>query len=422
MKVRPVIYVGLVLLTIGLLVSGAVQAAQPYAGTTINFILQNVSDAEAVKTLVPQFTKDTGIKVNVLDVAYAHLREKIVLALRSPVSAYDVVDIDSIWSAEIIDGGYITPLTDYMKQFGVSDLQDFPVAVLLGYAYNSDLYALPFWTCNFIFFYRKDLFAQTGMEYPKNIDELKKAGAYFTKSLNPASPIKYGIAQHAARTGLTDEWFGFLKGAGGSMFDGNWRPIFNNEAGQQATQAYVDLQPYCPPGVENYEYTEVNTALATGLVAMADQWCLAAPWLENPEKSEAAGKLGYAPMPAGGARWGHHGLGIPKNAKNKEAAYLFINWITSKELEVNYAKAGGNPIRISAWMNPELQRLFPWYQILPAASEKGSFPPRLPEYAEVEDIISVEIAEAYAGRTSVKDALNRAAMAAYDVMKKAGYF
>jgi len=407
---------------LGMLISGLGYAAKPYAGTTINFILQNVSDAEAVKTLVPRFTKDTGIKVNVLDVAYAHLREKIILALRSPVSPYDVVDIDSIWSAEMIDGGYITPLTGYIKRFGTSDLQDFPVPILLEYAYNSELYAFPFWTCNFIFFYRKDLFADAGMESPENLDELKKAGAHFTKSLNPASPIKFGIAQHAARTGLTDEWFGFLKGAGGSFFDEEWRPIFNNEAGQKATQAYVELRAYCPPGVENYEYTEVNTALATGLVAMANQWCLAGPWLENPEKSQVAGKLGSAPMPTGGSRWGHHGLGIPENAKNKEAAYLFINWITSKELEIDYAKAGGNPIRFSAWMNPELQRLFPWYRILPEASLKGSFPPRFPEYAEVEDIISVEIAEAYSGRTSVENALNRAAMAAYDVMKKAGYY
>lgn len=396
-------------------------AEKPFEGTTINFILQNVSDAEAVKGLVPKFTEETGIKVNVMDVSYAHLREKILLGLRAPESPYDVVDIDGIWASEMIDGGYIEPLTNYIKKYGTSDIQDYPVSVLLEYALNSELYAIPFWTCNFIFMYRKDLFEQAGMQPPTNMDELKKAGEFFTKSLNPNSPIEYGIAQHAARTGLTDEWFGFLKGAGGDYFDSNFNPIFNNEAGIKATKDYVELRKYAPIGVENFEFTEVQTALATGLVAMADQWCLAGPDLENPEKSQVAGKLGYSLMPAGGSRFAHHGLGIPKNAKNKDAAYLFIDWITSKENAVEYALLGGNPIRISAWMNPELQAKYPWYAILPEASAKGSFPPRTPVYAQVEDTVSVNVAEAYLGNISVEDALNKAATEATDILKKAGY-
>ena len=85
----------------------------------------------------------------------------------------------------------------------------------------------------------------------------------------------------------------------GDYFDSNFNPIFNNEAGIKATKDYVELRKYAPIGVENFEFTEVQTALATGLVAMADQWCLAGPDLENPEKSQVAGKLGYSLMPAG---------------------------------------------------------------------------------------------------------------------------
>ena len=75
----------------------------------------------------------------------------------------------------------------------------------------------------------------------------------------------------------------------------------------------------------SYEYAETNAAFESGQVATALQWNAAAGELTDPDKAPAvADKVGIAPPPAGpDGRYDHiHslGLGINKNAKNKDGA------------------------------------------------------------------------------------------------------
>ena len=44
-----------------------------------------------------------------------------------------------------------------------------------------------------------------------------------------------------------------------------------------------------------------------------------------------------------GSQTGGFGIGIPKNAENKEAAFLLMQWLTSKQGDKLVAMAGGNP-------------------------------------------------------------------------------
>ena len=86
-----------------------------------------------------------------------------------------------------------------------SGLDDFIPSLLETYGmYKGTFYALPFKPDVQLLFYRKDLFEdediqadfkeKTGNELkvPETIDELYETAAYFTKSLNPDSPVEYG--------------------------------------------------------------------------------------------------------------------------------------------------------------------------------------------------------------------------------------
>ena len=75
------------------------------------------------------------------------------------------------------------------------------------------------------------------------------------------------------------------------------------------------------------------------------------------------GNVGYAMHPMGVTRasqTGGFGLGIPANAEHKEAAFLLMQWLTSKEGDLAVAMAGGNPSRFSTYQNAELNEKFPW--------------------------------------------------------------
>ena len=78
------------------------------------------------------------------------------------------------------------------------------------------------------------------------------------------------------------------------------------------------------------------------------QWNAAFADLNDPAKTPGvAGKIGTVARPTGTAgRFTHiHGLGlgINANADNKEGAAKFINWLSSADAMLAYAKAGGSP-------------------------------------------------------------------------------
>ena len=52
-------------------------SAQAYA-ETVTILMESVPDTEYVKTLVPEFTKETGIEVNLEVVNYAEMHTKLV--------------------------------------------------------------------------------------------------------------------------------------------------------------------------------------------------------------------------------------------------------------------------------------------------------------------------------------------------------
>ena len=57
-------------------------------------------------------------------------------------------------------------------------------------------------------------------------------------------------------------------------------------------------------------------------------------------------------------------MGIPANSQNQEAAWLFIQWFTSKMGDQMVVEAGGNPMRTSTLANEELQAMRPEFPVV----------------------------------------------------------
>ncbi|MFI3256874.1 MAG: extracellular solute-binding protein, partial [Spirochaetales bacterium] len=79
--------------------------------------------------------------------------------------------------------------------------------------------------------------------------------------------------------------------------------------------------------------------------------------------SLVAGKVGYAPMPAGPAgskpTGGAWSLSMSSASKNKDAAFLFLTWITSPEISQKLALDSGVAARASALNAPGLAEKYP---------------------------------------------------------------
>jgi len=140
--------------------------------------------------------------------------------------------------------------------------------------------------------------------------------------------------------------------------------------------------------------------------------------LEDPSFSKVAGKVGYAPAPVGKAGLKAYGwtwlLGMPSAAKNKEAAWYFLQWATSKEVFRKGLMAVGSP-RISLARSREYAELYPrdWIYACSMMMQPSSFVavpmPLVPKSEELFDIMCIALSDVMAGKKTSAQALNEAA-------------
>ena len=79
---------------------------------SVNILMEGVPDTEYVKTLLPEFTKETGIEVNLEVVNYAEMHTKLVPQLVAPKGSYSAIVVDFYWVGEFTKAGWLQPLDD----------------------------------------------------------------------------------------------------------------------------------------------------------------------------------------------------------------------------------------------------------------------------------------------------------------------
>jgi multiple sugar transport system substrate-binding protein len=183
-----------------------------------------------------------------------------------------------------------------------------------------------------------------------------------------------------------------------------------------------------PEGVVNYSWYEGSSDFAQGKLAVFIDGQGFAGGFEDPQKSKVAGKVGYALMPAspsgnravgGSTAWS---WGIASGSQKKSAAWLFIQWATSKKM-ANISAQTGWIARTSAWSEPSLPTKFPpqWVKVnldsVKDYSSSYSYP-QVTVMPQLVDIISVALQEAFTGTKTVQQALDDAQQKHLKALKK----
>ncbi len=182
-------------------------------------------------------------------------------------------------------------------------------------------------------------------------DDWAATALYFTQSINPDSPVRYGTVLQLKNLLFNMMVFQSLPRSYGA----DWRDVsgavtVDSDAYRKGLELYKTLYDAgaTPKDSLSYEYAETNAAFGAGQAATALQWNAAAAELADPEKSPAvADVVGIVAPPAGPEARADHihglGLGLNKNAKNKEGAVQFLQWLATEDAALTYARAGGSP-------------------------------------------------------------------------------
>ena len=106
-------------------------------------------------------------------------------------------------------------------------------------------------------------------------------------------------------------------------------------------------------------------AFSAGGIAMAPEWHEYASVFEDETLSTVAGKVKWALLPKGPAGsknlWGGTGLAVNSYASpdQQRAAWMYITWATSPEVQKRLLLEGSTPTRTSVFEDPEVQE---WIQ------------------------------------------------------------
>lgn len=381
------------------------------------------------------YEQQTGNKVNLDVTPYPGMLEKARNAVRGTESPDDVLNLDSGWTIEFYEGGFLVPLDQVEPGYAL------PKDVLTcgdSYFWNAAkrfrtqnggvLMGIPP-NCNtHVLVWRKDLFDQAGLAVPKTYDDVLNACA---KLQSP--PKLYGYVTRGERgNGIRFDWMPFMLGYGAHIVrdaeNGDFTVTINSPAAKAALDKFIEIMKRCaPPNAGSIGQADVIQLMAVGKAAMAEVVIAAWAGLQDPNKSMVAGKVAAAvnPAPAGhppGVVIGNWHFVIPKNipeAKQK-ADMAFFKWFLTREAQTAYAEAGGIPVRSDVLTELASQPKFAW---MTAYNDSMKIGQQIMGYVEgpaVEQVLGLRLNQALIGEMTSAQALNTAATEIRDVFARSG--
>jgi len=405
---------------------------------------------ETLKNLCPEFEKLTGIRLHVEEEPESEWSRAVQSNLTSGKKVYDVIACASLFTWSWAPIGLLEPLDKYLKDpsltdAGWYDFRDFPDSVMKICRWPGEpgasegkgkLWMIPYMMEASVLAYREDALERLGLNPPDSWEDLLEA----VKAINAEGGelgLRPLILRGARFLIAIGAYPSVLAGYGARDLDENLKPLYTRSEFVEASRIYVDIMKNgCPPFQEfsKVSWTDVIDLMAGGGYALTIDCDFFAYIWENPEKSKVSGKLSYAPVPKGPAGRGSKiwawSLAIPSLSRNKEAAWLFIEWATSKQTLLSAALRGNYvPPRRSVLESEEIKEITSkwgggtWVKAVEKTYSKyaiGSFFTPLPQQMDLINLLSNALWTALKEETPIERALKNAEVDAEKILREAG--
>ena len=410
------------------------------SNTVVVAIVSNPQMQDAI-SLSKAFEKDhPGTRLKFVSLPENEARAKITASVATSGGEFDAVMISNYETPQWARNGWLVNLQPYIDKTPGYDAQDFIPSIRKALSYRGDMFSVPFYGESSFLAYRKDLFAKAGLTMPTH-PTWPQVRSFAAKLDDP----KHGVTGICLR-GLPG-WGENLAPLdtvintfGGRWFDMRWHARLDSPQVHKAVKFYIDtLRRYGEPGAAAAGFSECVTRYSQGQAAMWYDATSMVSTVESKTDSKVVGKSGYAFAPV--VKTKHSGwlyswsLGIPKSAGNKDGAWQFLSWVTSKQ----YIKLVGSRLgwarvppgsRLSTYRLPQYAKIAKAYARPTLDALKFADPQHptvkpvpytgiqfvgIPEFQDLGTRVSQQISAAIAGQISVDQALSQSQLYAESV-------
>jgi multiple sugar transport system substrate-binding protein len=331
----------------------------------------------------------------------------------------DIATVDLVWVPEYIAADTLVSLDSFFADDQEFDLDDF-YPMLAQYDFNNGKrYSLPMSANNMQVIWNKDLFTAAGLDPETPPTTWTEMQAMAEQCSDPDNGV-VGFEYYTQPTGegITWQFQVWLWAAGGEFLNAdNTAAAFNTPEGLEALTFVSDMLQ------GNGSVPGPWGAFGDGKACMQ----LDGSWLFG-YRLDAPFEWGIAAVPApdGGTTASNVGgerIIMFQSTENKEAAWQFIKFMTSTEIQLRWDRETGFlPVRASvgddpdylAWISDSEPRMMPFVEGMAHAHTR----PATPFYNELSDAFSREIQAAFVGEATPADALAAAEKAVNDILNQ----
>lgn len=387
--------------------SGVGEVAADTAAT-VRILMEAVPDTDIVQALVADFNSEyPDITIEIETLGFDQMRDKLIASFQSSDATYDLIVADNPWMDDFAPAGFLEPLDERIANTPGFDHEDFfgPLREIADV--DGVTYGVPFYNYALGYLYNERVLDEAGLSVPTTLDELVSVSQALTTG------DQTGLAMQPQRGyKIFEEWANFLFSAGGTIYNEDGSGALDSAEAQAALEAYVDLYNTAAPANSlNWAFDEAFRSVSTGQSAAMVSYNWNLPGLNSADSGPEAGNFKLATMPGGKQVLGSWSWAIPSNSAASDAAWAFVSWITSKEIDVQRVIAGGAAIRESTLQNDSvLAEGFgeDYYAAIIAILSNSAPLSEGPGGEEMIQAVGTELSEAVAGTKSVQDALNAA--------------
>ena len=435
----------------GLTVSAQDEAQ--YAGLDMDLSGINIKMAaiggglyEVMYESISIFEEATGATVEIIALLDGFaIDQKLKVDFATGAADYDVAWDHTSFVAQYTP--FLLPMQDY---FSDEDLAAFSPAILDAATIDGDLYLIPRHADISPIHYRKDLYSDeaiaaayleaTGDELtvPSTLEQIDSQARFFVD--NGHATLGYTFA--GKEEALTGRFYEMHFASGGSLFDENYEPTFNDEIGVAVAELMAGWYQdgVVPSDTTSLLWDGVAQYFCNNDVAIKLEWYGWYSYFQDPDSCPVAGNFGLARgftgLSVGGdavrpSGWaGAHAFSVPATAPNAEAGVQLIKFLTSERVSYEEALLGFLPTRSDVWdrviadaadaENPldrerlELARI--------QVGEDFKTPPLIAEWIPFSNLFYPQLQAIILGDIGAQDGLDQAADDTRELMADAGYY
>jgi multiple sugar transport system substrate-binding protein len=409
-----------------LLATPAVQAQafnwKQHDGQTLNLLLNNHPWSQAVREMAGEFTAKTGIKLRVEIFNEEQFRARLTTMMQAKSS-----DIDVFMSLKFREGatydkaGWYANLSPLLASPAATapdfNFNDFGEGLRRAETVNGKLVGLPINLEGPLFYWNKEIFKKCNVGEPMFLEEIPEAAAKLKACAARGDATVW--AARGIRGAISYAVSAFIYNSGGDFATPDGKPGLCQPGSVKGAEMYANLlKDYGPPGAANHTFTQVIEMLGQGRLAMTHESSNEfANIMKFPGRSN---DIGLKVLPKGKATgiskpivfgWG---LSVSNFSTKKEAAWTFLQWATSNEMQTRLVKNGVAPPRSSVFNGPEFKAWTAelpirqaWANALVEISKTGtavSFPPT-ERVIEARETVGGGVQKIFLGQGSAKDVM-----------------